>query len=161
MVSNDAGYELEPVIGAEPSFLAASASLRAALGPDTAVTGRLSFTVPTRLDGTLRGEVHATDLLVIGETGFVDGTVRAPAVIILGGVNGNVVAVDRVEVGPHGRLNGSVETRQLVVQEGGRMDGDCRIAPGRATVHVLRPRPTAEQSDLFESDVPPGGTLPD
>ena len=52
--------------------------LRPSLGPDTAVSGRLSFTVPTRIDGRLRGEVRASDLLVVGEDAVVEGVVRAP-----------------------------------------------------------------------------------
>src|SRR5207245_1468981 len=65
----------------ETSFVAPAAALRASLGPDTTVTGRLSFTVPTRIDGTLRGEVRARDLLVIGESGFVEGIVHAPTLV--------------------------------------------------------------------------------
>lgn len=137
-----------------PSFLA-PVGLRASLGPDTAVTGRLSFTQPTRLDGTLRGEVHATDLLVVGETGFVDGIIRAATVLILGTVQGDVFAAERIEVGANATLKGSLETRQLVVHEGAKLDGDCRIAPARgATVLVLRPKVPSEQLTLDDASTP-------
>ena len=56
--------------------------LRASLGPDTAVSGRLSFTVPTRIDGRLRGEVRASDLLVVGEDAVVEGVVRALRLVV-------------------------------------------------------------------------------
>jgi len=117
--------------------------LRPSLGPDTSVTGRLSFTMPTRLDGKLRGEVHATDMLLIGEQGYVEGIVRAPKLVVLGEVRGEVRGAERVEIGPGGRIMGSVETYSLVVEEGGCLDGDCRIAPPRATVHILRPVPAS------------------
>jgi len=135
--------EYPPPPQPEPSFLAPT-TLRTSLGPDTAVTGRLSFTSPTRLDGKLRGEVNASDVLVIGESGNVEGAVRAKSVLVLGSIDGSVVASERIEVGPRGRLKGSIETRELIVHEGGKLDGDCRIFPGRATVHVLRPRATPE-----------------
>ncbi|MBI4515536.1 MAG: polymer-forming cytoskeletal protein [Deltaproteobacteria bacterium] len=112
---------------------------RRTLGADTVVTGRLSFTVPTRIDGTLRGEVRATELLVIGEDGFVDGTVRAQHLVILGKMRGDVRGAERVEIGPGGRLVGTIETRSLVVQEGGQLDGDCRIQPLRPKVQALHP----------------------
>src|SRR5206468_568704 len=102
------------------------------------VSGRLSFTMPTRIDGKLRGEVHATELLLIGEQGYVEGIVRTPHLIVLGEVRGEVRGAERVEIKAGGRVMGSVETTCLVVQEGGCLDGDCRIAPPRATVHVLR-----------------------
>jgi cytoskeletal protein CcmA (bactofilin family) len=110
---------------------------RSLLGADTVVTGRLSFTVPTRIDGTLRGEVRASELLVIGEDGFVDGTVRALKLIVLGKMRGDVRGAERVEIGPGGQLTGTIETRSLVVADGGQLDGDCRIQPARDNVVPL------------------------
>jgi cytoskeletal protein CcmA (bactofilin family) len=115
--------------------------LRPSLGHDTVVSGRLSFTVPTRIDGTLRGEVRATELLVIGEDALVEGTVRALKLVVLGEVRGEVRGAERVEIAAGGRLMGKVETQSLVVQEGGCLDGDCRIAPPRTSLRVLRPEP--------------------
>jgi cytoskeletal protein CcmA (bactofilin family) len=140
---------------AEPAFLApiiSSATLRSSLGADTSVSGRLSFTAPTRLDGRLRGEVHASDLLVIGETGIVDGIVRGSNVVVLGSIDGEVFATERVEIGASGRLKGSIETRELVVQEGGKLDGSCRIAPSKANIVLLRPRTGAEDELDFQGN---------
>lgn len=115
--------------------------LRPSLGPDTAVSGRLSFTVPTRIDGRLRGEVRASDLLVVGEDAVVEGVVRAQKLVVLGEVRGDIRGAERVEVGPGGRLMGTVETQSLVVKEGGCLDGDCRISPPRAALRVVHPVP--------------------
>jgi cytoskeletal protein CcmA (bactofilin family) len=106
-----------------------SPSMRAWIDADAVVSGRLSFSEPTRIDGTLRGEVRATDTLVIGERGFVDGTIRAARLVILGRVKGQVLEAERVEIGPQGTLRGVLETRSLVLQDGARMDGPCRIDP--------------------------------
>lgn len=106
-----------------------SPSMRAWIDADAVVSGRLSFSEPTRIDGTLRGEVRTTDTLVIGERGCVDGTIRAARLVILGRVKGRVLDADRVEIGPQGTLRGALETRTLVLQDGGRVDGPCRIDP--------------------------------
>lgn len=138
-------------VPAQPSFLSSVGTLRPSLGADASVSGRLSFTRPTRLDGTLRGEVHSSDVLVIGETGLVTGVVRADTLVILGRVLGDVVETRRVEVARGGLLRGDVEARALVVQEGGHFEGSCRISPPtRATVHVLHPKgaATAGKADL-------------
>ena len=115
--------------------------LRPSLGPDTAVSGRLSFTVPTRIDGRLRGEVRATDLLVVGEEAVVEGVVRALKLVVLGEVRGDIRGAERVEIGPGGRLMGTVETHSLVVKPGGCLDGDCRISPPRNALRVVHPVP--------------------
>ena len=117
--------------------------LRPSLGPDTSVSGRLSFTVPTRIDGRLRGEVRASELLVVGEDAVVEGTVRALRLVVLGEVRGEVRGAEHVEIGAGGRLTGMVETQSLVVREGGCLDGDYRIAPPRTTLRILRPEPAA------------------
>jgi cytoskeletal protein CcmA (bactofilin family) len=124
-------------------FLAPPQPQRAMLGHDSEVSGKLSFVGPTRIDGALRGEVHGTDALVIGESGYVKGTIRATSLVVLGRVDGNVLGAERVEIGPRGALHGTVETRALVVHDGAQLDGDCRIAPLRAKVLPLRPRSEA------------------
>lgn len=125
------------------SFVAPVPVLRSSLGADTVISGRLSFTVPTRIDGTLRGEVRASDMLVVGEDAMVDGVVRALKLIVLGQVRGEVRGAERVEIGSGGRLIGTVEAQSLVVKEGGCLEGDCRIMPPRASLRVVRSLPTA------------------
>jgi len=124
----------------QPDFLTAGTQLRTSVGADSEVTGRLSFSAPTRIDGKLRGEVCASDLLVIGEAGRIEGTVRATQLVILGHVQGEVAGAERVEIGPRGRMTGKIETRALVVHEGGLLEADCRVAPPRAQVHFLDAR---------------------
>ena len=135
-----------PRPGAEPpaprtEFLQPPQPLRALLGRESDVSGKLSFSGPTRIDGRLRGEVRGDGMLVIGESGHVNGTIEASTLVVLGRVEGDVFGAERVEIGPRGALHGSVETRALVVHDGAEVEGDCRVTPPpRATVHVLRPR---------------------
>ena len=110
---------------------------RPSLGSDTSISGRLSFTGPTRIDGRLRGEVRANELLVVGEDAIVEGVVRAAQLVVLGEVRGDVRGAERVEIAPGGRLMGSVEAQSLIVRAGGYLDGDCRIAPPRTALHVV------------------------
>lgn len=126
---------------AERDLLASLPVLRPSLGPDTKVSGRLSFTVPTRIDGQLRGEVRASELLVVGEDALVEGTIRALNLLVFGEVRGDVRGAERVEIQPGGRVVGTLETHSLVVRHGGCLDGDCRIAPPRTALRMLRPAP--------------------
>jgi cytoskeletal protein CcmA (bactofilin family) len=136
---------VQPPVEREPApppahFLAASPTVRTSLGADSVVNGRLSFSSPTRIDGTLRGEVRSADLLIVGEGGNVNGTIHASNLLVLGSVEGNVVGAERVEIGPQGRVRGSLETRSLVVREGGALNAECRVGTGRASVHTLPAR---------------------
>jgi cytoskeletal protein CcmA (bactofilin family) len=102
--------------------------VRVSLGPDAEVTGRLSFASPTRVEGKLKGEVRASELLVVGPQAVVHATVRAARLVVLGEVRGEVLAAARVEVCAGGRLFGDVETQSLVIQEGATFEGRSRMS---------------------------------
>ena len=97
---------------------------------DAPITGKLSFSAPTRIDGPLRGEVRSTALLVVGERGSVEGTLRAAEVLVLGSVRGEVHGAERVEVGTRGKIVGRIVTRALVVADGAVIDAACVIRTG-------------------------------
>lgn len=120
--------------------VAAPPALRPLLSRESSVSGKLSFEGPTRIDGHLRGDVRGTGTLVIGESGTVRGTIRVPSLVVFGLVDGDVLGAERVEIAPGGEVRGRLETRALVVHEGARLDSDCRVAPPRAAVHLLRPQ---------------------
>ena len=102
--------------------------IRTFLDPGTNVTGKLYFTTPTRLGGRLRGEVRATELLVIAAGGVVDGTIRAGALIVAGEVRGEIHASDRVGIQAGARVTGLIEVPALVVSEGAFVDADLRMS---------------------------------
>jgi len=116
--------------------------VRVSLGPDAEVNGKLSFEGPTRIEGKLRGQVRAGDLLVIGEQAVVEATVIAQKLVILGEVRGQVEGASRVQICRGGRLFGDLETRSLVIEEGGHFEGQARMeaAPAVAASSVS-PRP--------------------
>lgn len=107
--------------------------VRVSLGSDSEVTGKLSFASATRIEGKLKGEVRAADLLVVGPQAVVDATVRADRLVVLGEVRGEVLAAARVEVCAGGKLYGDVETQTLVIQEGATFEGRSRMN-GQAAV---------------------------
>jgi len=108
--------------------------VRVSLGPDAEVTGKLSFATPTRIEGKLKGELRASDLLVIGPQAIVQANVQAEKLVVLGEVRGQVQGASRVEICAGGRLFGDIETKCLVVQEGATFEGRSRMGQEVATV---------------------------
>ena len=103
--------------------------LRPSLGADTSVTGKLSFDAPTRIDGRLKGEVRADDLLLIGRQGSVEGMVHAKALILEGSVKGDVCGTEWVQVHAGGRLVGSVEATRIEIAHGAKVQARMKITP--------------------------------
>jgi cytoskeletal protein CcmA (bactofilin family) len=112
--------------------------VRVSLGPDAEVTGKLSFATPTRIEGKLRGEIRATDLLVIGAQAVIHATVRAQKLVVLGEIRGQVQGASRVEICAGGRLFGDIETQCLVVQEGATFEGQSRMGQRPDDVKIER-----------------------
>ena len=113
--------------------------VRTVLDKGTQVNGKLSFTAPTRIEGRLRGEVRATDLLEVGATGVVHGSIWAKSLIVAGEVRGQVVVTERVEIQAGGRINGLVETKSLVIAEGALFDGDVRMGHDEGASELEQP----------------------
>src|SRR3989475_1628075 len=93
--------------------------VRVSLGPDAEVTGKLSFATPTRIEGKLKGELRASDLLIIGAQAVVQANVHAEKLIVLGEVRGQVEGASRVEICAGGGPFGGIEAKGLVAPEGG------------------------------------------
>lgn len=104
--------------------------VRTFLDPGTQVTGKLSFNTPTRIEGRLRGEVRASELLVVARGGVLQGTVWPRTISIAGEVRGQILGAERIEIEPGGLVVGLIETRALVIAEGARFEGDCRVNCG-------------------------------
>ena len=115
--------------------------VRVSLGPDAEVTGKLSFATPTRIEGRLKGELRASDLLVIGPQAVVQAEVRAEKLVVLGEVRGAVQGASHVEICRGGRLYGDVETKSLVVQEGATFEGRSRMGYELGILHGDSPKP--------------------
>ncbi len=116
--------------------------VRVSLGPDAEVTGKLSFATPTRIEGKLKGELRATDLVIIGPQAVVQANVHAQKLIVLGEVRGQVEGATRVEICAGGRLFGDIDTKCLVVQEGATFEGRSRMG-GQLGVAAEQPKPLA------------------
>jgi cytoskeletal protein CcmA (bactofilin family) len=113
--------------------------IRAFLGEGTEFEGLLNFDGTVRVDGRFKGEVHTADCLIIGETGFVEGEIKAGHFIVMGTFSGNVKAANKVEILSTGRITGNVLSPALIVQEGGILEGNIvmRTAEEQQTGRVF------------------------
>src|SRR6184192_3881671 len=113
--------------------------VRVSLGPDAEVTGKLSFATPTRIEGKLKGELRASDLVVVGAQAVVQANVHAEKLVVLGEVRGQVQGATRIEICAGGRLYGDIETKCLVVQEGATFEGRSKMGQELGVAGELGP----------------------
>ena len=111
----------------------ASEEISAYLGKETLFEGKMTFEGVFRLDGKFEGEILESGTLIVGETAVIKGKVGLDTIIINGLVEGDIYAKTRVEIHSTGKVYGTLFTPVLTVNEGGILEGHCRMegAPDR------------------------------
>lgn len=97
------------------------------VGSSSQVNGDLTFSGGCHIDGTVKGNVSAdidsNSALSISEDGTVEGGVTVPYVILNGIVRGDLVAGQRVELGPTARVIGNVYYNLIEMAIGAEING--------------------------------------
>lgn len=88
--------------------------------------GTLSVQGSLRVDGTLEGSVDNARHVIVGTDGKILGDVTAQIVVCGGAIEGNVCA-DMLEVLAPASIKGDIRAKKMIVEEGGRIDGQCVI----------------------------------
>lgn len=105
----------------DPSFL--QLSPRTVLFPGTAISGKLSFDLPVKIDSRFSGEVKASELLVVGPNAKVEARISARHLKVEGSLVGSVRVSGWIEILPGGRFQGDIEAGKLRVYPGGVFEG--------------------------------------
>ena len=92
------------------------------------LTGEIQFKDMLRINGHIAGKVTSQKgTLIVDGSALVDGDIDVGAIVISGKVNGDVIAHERVELGPAAVINGNISTRALTMKPGAVFQGDCRM----------------------------------
>ncbi len=101
--------------------------ISAFLGKETFFEGKISFRGVFRLDGKFEGEIFDGGTLIVGETAQIKGKIGVNTIIINGNVEGELRAVERVEIHSSGKFTGTLVTPVLTINEGGILNGHCEM----------------------------------
>ena len=104
--------------------------VEAFLGKNTSFEGKMTFEGMARLDGKFDGEVSSGDFLFIGEHGVIDAEINVGILVVDGKVRGNVSATSKITIHDTGKLYGNIGTPTLVIEEGGLLEGSCKMDRG-------------------------------
>ncbi len=98
------------------------------VGAGMRITGELEADGIVRIEGTVEGSVRSVGQVLISESGVVNGDVHTREAVVGGKVHGGIYAQQRVEVQSDSLIDGDIVTPQIVVQEGGKVNGHIRMA---------------------------------
>jgi len=96
-------------------------------GKDSLLKGIMNSEGIFRLDGRVEGEIYHRGTLIVGETAIIKGKVEATTLILNGVLEGDVTAKERMEIHARGKLYGTIFTPIFVIQDGGILEGNCKM----------------------------------
>ena len=101
------------------------------LGKSVMIKGELSGSEDLTLYGRMEGSVKLPDYtLTIGPDADIKAEISAKNVVIMGGVTGNVVAGEKVEIRSTGSVTGDIASPRFAIQDGGSMRGKVATTKG-------------------------------
>ena len=110
------------------------------LDDGTEFNGELRFRDVLRGDGRLKGKIVSDNMLIIGETGQVDAEIDCGVVSIRGTVSGRVHGRQKIELLAGSRVQATLVSPSLVIEEGAFFQGECDMASPKASVVPLTAR---------------------
>jgi cytoskeletal protein CcmA (bactofilin family) len=90
------------------------------------ISGKVEFLGLARIEGHAEGDITG-DNIEIAASAVVTARITANSLRIGGQVDGEIVALERIEVLPTARLRCTITTPTLVVAEGAHFDGECKM----------------------------------
>ena len=94
------------------------------IGKSVVIKGELSGSEDLTIEGQVEGKIELKDhLLTIGPNGRIKAQVFAKTVIVLGEVNGNVSASEKVEIRDGGSVDGDIISPRVAIAEGAHFRG--------------------------------------
>jgi len=94
------------------------------IGKSVVIKGELNGSEDLAVEGHVEGKIELRDhVLTVGPNGKIKAQVFAKAVIVLGEVNGNVTASEKVDIRDGGSVDGDIISPRVAIAEGAHFRG--------------------------------------
>jgi len=94
------------------------------IGEGLSIDGTINFGQEVvRLDGRIEGEINGQGTLIIGPKGMFQGEMIINKLILGGCIEGTVKATAFAQITRTGKLQGRIQAAQLLIEEGGKLEG--------------------------------------
>lgn len=140
-----------PNVSAAPTFHTPDTSRGSAIiGKSVTIKGQIFSQEDLTIDGEMEGSVELREhRLTVGPNGRVQAGVKAREIVVLGTINGNVEASDKIDIRKDARLVGDIKTARIVIEDGAYFKGSIDITrsnqePARPAASQPKPQPQAQ-----------------
>ncbi|MEO7649019.1 MAG: polymer-forming cytoskeletal protein [Bryobacteraceae bacterium] len=128
----------------------------ATIGKSVTIKGEIYSREDLVVDGEVEGSIELTEhRLTIGPNGKLRAGVKAREIVVLGTINGNVEALDKIDIRKDARLVGDIKTARIIIEDGAYFKGSIDIVkqePPKVTQSARAPQ-VASQAGVQPSPV--------
>ena len=80
------------------------------------------------VDGEIEGAIELNDhRLTVGPNGRVRAGIKAREIVVLGSIDGNVEALDKIDIRKDAKLVGDIKTARIIIEDGAYFKGSIDI----------------------------------
>jgi len=98
-----------------------------ALTNGSKIVGKIFADSDFRIDGDVEGTITCNGKVVIGQKGFLKGSISCVNAEIIGTVEGDIVVTETLSLRSTAVINGEVKTKILMVEPNAVFNGTCSM----------------------------------
>src|SRR5436305_11050224 len=115
----------------------------ASIGKSVTIKGQIFSREDLVVDGEIEGAIELNEhRLTVGPNGRVRAGIKAREIVVLGTIDGNVEALDKIDIRKDAKLVGDIKTARIVIEDGAYFKGSIDIVRNE-TPKPAAPRPQA------------------
>jgi cytoskeletal protein CcmA (bactofilin family) len=99
------------------------------IASDVEFEGTITMKKPLMIKGRIKGSLSSESELYIDEGARIEADIQALVVSVKGGVQGNIVARERIDLFSTSVVVGDIAAPKVTMETGCRLNGTCRMAP--------------------------------
>jgi cytoskeletal protein CcmA (bactofilin family) len=119
----------------------------AMIGKSVMIKGQIFSREDLTIDGEVEGSVELQEhRLTVGPNGKVQAGIKAREIVVLGAIQGNVEASEKIDIRKDARLVGDIKTARIVIEDGAYFKGSIDITKPEVRQPPVPSRPPATQA---------------
>lgn len=91
------------------------------------IVGNINADKDFRIDGEVQGDIHSKGKVVVGQTGFLKGTISCINAEIMGNVQGDIIITETLTLRSSANVDGTIKTKALMIEPGAVFSGTCSM----------------------------------
>jgi len=131
----------------------------ASIGKSIVINGELSGSEDLTIEGRVDGKIELRDhVLTVGSNGKIKAAVSAKAIVVLGHVQGNLNATEKVDIKDSGSVEGDIVAPRVAIADGSHFRGSIDMQKKDQPTAADRPlggyKADSKKSETQKSETP-------